>query len=376
MTTGRRIGVNLTWCRPGRVGGSEEYLARQLMGLSAAAPSEFDVTIFAPSGFAEAHRELANRYPIDETRSDGSSRARRIVNESTWLRRRTAGSALVHHGGGTLPVAHRSPTLLTIHDLQYRQFPQYFGGARLAYLRSVMPRSARNATAIAVPTNFVRDTVCDAYDIDGTKVHVVPHGVPSDLGSHRTPESDVRAKHRLGDAPFVLLPAMTHPHKGHRFLLDVFERFGEALGVRLVLIGGAGSIDEEVARRADRLAGLVSKLGRVSDSDRDGLISAAAAVVFPSEYEGFGAPLIEAMVLGTPVISSDRACLPEVVGSAGIVAPLDVDSWREAIGDVDRRRAELVTAGRNRVRDFTVEVSGSALATAYRSLLDVDGVGS
>jgi glycosyltransferase involved in cell wall biosynthesis len=169
---------------------------------------------------------------------------------------------------------------------------------------------------------------------------------------------------------------MTHPHKGHRFLLDVFERCGEALGVRLVLIGGAGSIDEEVTRRADQLAGLVSKLGRVSDSDRDGLISAAAAVVFPSEYEGFGAPLIEAMALGTPVISSDRACLPEVVGSAGIVVPLDIDSWREAIGDVDRRRAELVTAGRKRVRDFTVEVSGSALATAYRSLLDVDGVGS
>lgn len=364
MTSTERVAVNLTWCQPGRVGGSEEYLVRQLLGLRGFAP-----TVFAPRGFAAAHPELTECCAIVETSADGSSRLRRIIDESTWLRRRTAGFGLVHHGGGTLPVAHRSPTLLTIHDLQYRRFPEYFGRVRLAYLGAMMPRSARAASAIAVPTRYVRDSVCDAYGVDADRVHVVPHGVPANLGVDRTDEERLRSRYGLGDAPFVVLPAITHPHKGHRFVLDLFERFGASLGVRLVLIGGPGSMEAEVRERVARMSGLVSKLGRVGDSDRDGLVAAAAAMILPSEYEGFGAPVIEAMGLGTPVICSDRAALPEVVGDAGLVIPLEAGAWRAAIDSVDRRRAELVAAGRARVRAFSVEASGAALAGAYRSVL-------
>jgi glycosyltransferase involved in cell wall biosynthesis len=88
--------------------------------------------------------------------------------------------------------------------------------------------------------------------------------------------------------------------------------------------------------------------------------------VFPSEYEGFGAPVIEAMALGTPVVCSNQAALPEIAGDAAIVRPPTVDAWSDALAAVDVDRAELVARGRRRAAEFTVAASGSALAVAYR----------
>ena len=102
-------------------------------------------------------------------------------------------------------------------------------------------------------------------------------------------------------------------------------------------------------------------------ADRDGLIAAAEALVFPSEYEGFGAPLLEAMVAGTPVVCSDQAAVPEVVGDAGLVRPIDPDAWKGALDDVAAARDDLVAAGRRRAELFTTATSGAALAAAYRA---------
>jgi len=368
LTVVTKVAVNLSWCVPGKVGGSEEYLCRQLLGLD----SSFESTLFVPEGFAEAHPELAERFEIVRGPFDGTSRVRRVMSESSWLHQRTRGFDVIHHGGGTIPIRHHRPTLLTIHDLQYREFPGYFRAHKLAYLRYIMPRSARRATEISVPTEFVKKTVHDAYGIDSDRIHVVPHGIEPSLGSNATPVEVLRSRYHLGSEPFVVFPAMTHPHKGHGFLLDVMERHWADRGVRLILIGGAGSAESDVARRVSsgRLAAHVSRLGRVSAEDRDGFLKAAMAMVFPSEYEGFGAPLIEAMTLGTPVICSDRACLPEVVGDAGLVLPLSIEAWAKALDDVDRRRSDLVARGMERSKMFTTAVSGWALANAYRSVVE------
>jgi glycosyltransferase involved in cell wall biosynthesis len=364
----RSVAVNLMWCRPGRVGGSEEYLRRQLLGLPDAM---YDVTIFAPDGFATAHRDLADRHHVVEMRHDASSRARRIIDESSWLYARTKGLGLVHHGGGTVPVIRRTPIALTIHDLQYLEYPQYFSRLRLEYLRWAMPRAARAADVIAVPTQFVRSTVVDALGVPEDDVVVVPHGIESTMGVGATPETQLREQYGLGDAPIVVFPAITHPHKGHHFLLDVHQKHWSRHGVILVLIGGEGAAESSVrARLADSsLAMGVRRLGRVPPADRDGLMQMAQAVVFPSEYEGFGAPVIEAMALGTPVISSDRACLPEVVGDAGLVVPLDVEAWATALDVVEERRSAFIEAGERRRHLFTTSVSGKALSTVYDRLL-------
>lgn len=361
------IAVNLTWCIPGQVGGSEEYLCRQLVGLPV---GEFDVTVFAPRNFRASHLDLASTCAIRELNHTAHSRLRRIVDESTWLYRRTRGAAVVHHGGGTVPVLHRGPILLTLHDLQYLAFPQYFSRTRLRYLRRSVPRAVKCASLIAVPTAFVRDTVIDAFGTSPEKVVVVPHGIEATLGRHATSEEELRRKYELGNGPILVFPAMTHPHKGHDFLIEVYRRHWSHRGVTLVFIGGQGRGEEALRQRLSEpnSTGIV-RLGRVSTAERDGFVKMSSAVVFPSQYEGFGAPVIEAMALGTPVITSDRACLPEVVADAGLVLPLDIDTWGRALEVVQDRRADLISRGESRVRHFSSEASGRALAEAYRRLL-------
>jgi alpha-1,3-rhamnosyl/mannosyltransferase len=113
----------------------------------------------------------------------------------------------------------------------------------------------------------------------------------------------------------------------------------------------------------------VIRPGRVPEADRDGLIAGAEALVFPSQYEGFGAPVLEAMALGTPVICSDRAALPEVAGDAALVRPLELDAWKGALDEIDR--PTMAAAGRARAASFSTAASGAALASAYRLCLDV-----
>jgi glycosyltransferase involved in cell wall biosynthesis len=134
-----------------------------------------------------------------------------------------------------------------------------------------------------------------------------------------------------------------------------------------VMLGGRGTAEADVRADIVRL-GLEQRVvrpGRVSDADRDGLVAAADALVFPSEYEGFGAPAVEAMALGAPVICSDQPALAEVVDDAGLVLPLEVDAWSDALDVVAARADEMRSAGRRRARAFTTERSGAALAEAY-----------
>jgi alpha-1,3-rhamnosyl/mannosyltransferase len=360
-----RVDVNLLWCLPGQVGGSEEYLARQLAGLAAAAP-DIHARLFVLPGYAAAHREVAARHELVVASLDARRRSRRVLTEATWLRARTAGADVVHHGGGTVPVRSRRPIVLTVHDLQYRTYPEYFTSVKRRYLALSMPRSARRADVIAVPSEYVRRSVIDAFGVDDARVVVVPHGV--DPPATSTPAEEVRERYGLGARPFVVFPAITHPHKNHRFLLDLLAGPWRDAGVTLVLTGGAGLADPDVtaAIAALGLRERVVRTGRVPADDRDGLIAAAEAVVFPSAYEGFGAPVLEAMAIGTPVVCSDRTSLPEVAGDAGLVRPLTIDAWTDALDEVAGHRAELVSAGRRRAAELTTAASGAALATAYR----------
>jgi glycosyltransferase involved in cell wall biosynthesis len=157
-------------------------------------------------------------------------------------------------------------------------------------------------------------------------------------------------------------PAVTHPHKHHEFLLRMMRDHWRDPDLRLVLTGGQGLAEHVVSACTDPR---VCRLGRVPAADRNGLLAMAAAMVFPSKYEGFGAPLIEAMTLGAPVVCSDATCMPQIVGDAGLVRPLEPEAWAGVLDEVATRRTELVAAGRRRALDFTSQASGAALAAVY-----------
>jgi len=366
-----RVAVNLLWCVPGEVGGSEEYLERQLLGLAEAAPGAFDVTVYAPRGYGAAHPEIGRRFELVTTRSSGRSRVGRIGAEHTWLARRTRPADLVHHGGGTTPMVGTRPIVLTIHDLQYLRHPEYQHAAKLRYLSWTIPRSVRRAAVVVTPSEWVRSTVIEAFGVEPDDVLVVRHGIEPARAAVPEP-AELRARYALGGGPVIVFPAITHPHKGHRFLLEVMADAWRDPELRLVLLGGRGAADELVEATIDRLdlGDRVIRTGRVPAGDRDGLLSMASALVFPSEYEGFGAPAIEAMALGTPVICADHPALEEVVGDAGLVLPRTVEAWSGALDEVARRRAELVTAGLERAGHFTIAASGAELAAAYRRALE------
>jgi alpha-1,3-rhamnosyl/mannosyltransferase len=140
-----------------------------------------------------------------------------------------------------------------------------------------------------------------------------------------------------------------------------------------VLTGGAGRAEADVAAAIGERAldAVVRRTGRVPDADRDALLATAALVVFPSRYEGFGAPVVEAMAAGVPVVASSATALREVVGDAGrLLDPDDVGAWVKAIDELlddERARAELVAAGRRQAAEFSAERSAAALIGAYQA---------
>ncbi len=370
------VAINMLWCVPGQVGGSEEYFVRQLLGLHEI-NAPFDVMVFAPRGFSVAHPDVAQNVRVVEVGNNCSNRELRVSLENTWLASKTRNFDLVHHGGGTLPSRGNASTLLTIHDVQYLSYPQYFNTMKLRYLRNRVPSSVRRATCIATPTNYVRQSLDAAFGNVESRSFVVRHGIEPNIGVNATDEGELRSRFHLGDARILIFPAMTHPHKNHEFVLRMLAGPWRDYNLKLVMAGGHGLADTHVNQMIVEL-GLgdrAIRIGRVGANDRDGLIRLAEALVFPSMYEGFGAPVVEAMALGAPVIASDCASLPEVVGDAGLVLPLEESAWADALNEVGRRRAELIARGQTRSAQFTSAKSAEDLCIAYDAALTLSRAG-
>ena len=362
------IAINLLWCVPGKVGGSEQYLTRQLAGLCG--HSEFNLHAYVPQGFAAAHSELVDIVHLHEMPLTAHNRGARILYESTWLNSRTKNAQLVHHGGGTLPMRGNSNTLLTVHDVQYLTYPEYFSAVRLRYLKAMMPRSVKRARTIAVPSAYVRGVLMEKFSLPGEKIHVVRHGVEALVRSEEN-IAHVRNKYGLGNVEYFIYPAMTHPHKNHAFLVNLLAGPWKNRHEHVVFIGSPGRAHEELLALVARLgvSDRVHIVGRVEGLERDAFVAGARALLFPSQYEGFGAPLIEAMSLGVPVVCANTASLPEVAGEAALVLPLSLDAWSEVPNILDNTSAELVQRGHLRVQHFSLAESGNDLAAIYESML-------
>jgi alpha-1,3-rhamnosyl/mannosyltransferase len=363
---------------PGVVGGSETYLARLLSGL-AERSTDFDYTIFALPQFANAHPDLAKTFKMAYAPVSGQWKSFRVAGENTWMlaQCRIRHINLVHHAGGTVPLIRTPRPVLTIHDLQYLDYPEYLRRTKLTYLRSMVPRSAESARLILTPSEFTRRTVIERLNIDPSIVIVVPHGIsPREGRDGGEPGEAVRTKYDVTERFFVY-PAITYPHKNHLVLIDAFARLNKMHSdVKLVLTGAKGSMETRIAEEVRKLGieKSVRRLGYVPMTDLDALYHEATALTFPSRFEGFGAPVLEAMSRMCPVIAADATALPEVVRDAGrLVSPDNPDEWCQTMSDLledDEARTSLAKAGLERSREFTWDRSAAILEGSYARALD------
>lgn len=381
-----RIGVNLLWLVPGVVGGSEEYTTRLLRGLAADMPGDLHLTLFALEPFAEAHPDLVATYPTVTTGLDGHNKVERVGVEATWLARQASrrNIDLLHHAGGVIPpgpAIARIPAALTIHDLQPLVMPQNFSSVKRRWLSTMLPRSARKAAMVFTPSDFTSTSVVEELGVARTRVRTVPHGIEPPTPVPAAEIERVRARYRLGDQ-VILYPAITYPHKDHVTLVRAFARLAAARpDATLVLPGGSGSAEADVvaAIRASGVGDQIRRTGRVPWPDLAALYGCATVVAVPSRFEGFGAPALEAMAAGVPVVVADTTALPWVVGDAGLkFRPGDVHQLAGELARVlDQPAAHdtLAAAGRVRASRFTWDRSAAELVAGYRAAITMGETG-
>jgi alpha-1,3-rhamnosyl/mannosyltransferase len=375
--TRARIGANLLWLVPGVVGGSEEYTVRLLESLDRLALDELEieVVLFVNEALLDAYPQLGTIHPTVVAPVSGSSKVLRVAAESTWLARqaRSEGVDLMHHLGGTMPPRRSGPGMVTIHDLQPFSSPEHFSRVKRAYLRATVPGSVRRAEVVVTLSQFTRQDVVERIGIDADRILLVPPGIDPPAPVDDGAVERARHHHGLDGRPFFLYPAITYPHKNHVSLVRAFARVaaGHPEPV-LVLTGGEAQAEPALRSEIERLgvSDRVLRTGRIPAEELDALLGSATALTFPSHYEGFGLPALEAMSRGVAVIASSSAALPEVVGDAGLlVDPDDVEGWSEAMVSLltdPARRRELAARGVDRAARFTWNASADALVAAYR----------
>jgi len=285
---------------------------------------------------------------------------------------------LFHSPDFTLPPALRARTLVTVHDLSFLRVPDCFPDGLLRYLKAAVPRAVRRADHVIADSHNTRRDVMTLLGAPGSKVTVIHCGVEprfrrmTDAADDRT-LTTVRRKYDLPDQ-FILSVGTIQPRKNFARLVEAFGILDSQFAIRnlhLVIAGGKGWLYDGVLNKvkASGLESRVHLIGFVNDADLPALYNLSRLFAFPSLYEGFGLPPLEAMACGTPVVCSKASSLPEVVGDAALtVDPLDVtelaEAMRRAIED-ESLRSSLVQRGLVRAAQFTWSKAAEELLKVY-----------
>ena len=279
-------------------------------------------------------------------RFPGSSRAAKVARDTTWYLGALPVAArkddVLHVPGHRGPLLSPAPLVVTIHDLAVLRHPGTFNRWTRTYSRVFLPRLARSAKRVIAVSEFTALEAVELLGVNQGRVRVIPHGVEAPFEPHGPAAG--------GD--YVLAVGTLEPRKN----LPRVALAAERAGVDLRVIGAAGW--GEVG---------VQSAGFVPDDELARLYRGALCLVYPSLYEGFGLPVLEAMACGTPVVTSTGSGAAELAdGAAVLVDPLDVEAIAAGIEEAMRRREELRAAGIERARGFSWEAAARATVEVYR----------
>ncbi len=313
--------------------------------------------------------------------ADIPSPAGGALRRSTWEQSRLArlmakAGVEVYHGAHfAVPLGAGIPCIATVHDLTFYRIPRRYPLHRRLYYRA-LAETSRRATRLIAPSKAVAADIARYLNYPAEKVRVIAEAPRAGWGP--APESEVAsALRQLGvEQPYFLCVGTAEPGKR---AVDAIRALGKlkASGPapRLVLAGNAGPLSKALQREASRLgvAHLVTFAGYVGDAGLASLYTGAAALIFPSLYEGFGLPPLEAMACGTPVISARAPAMTEWLGNAAVFVPLrDPEAIAREMAQLlagAARRAELSAAGLEQATQFSWERTAAETAALYHEVL-------
>jgi len=265
------------------------------------------------------------------------------------------------HFNYVVPPSYRGRSVVTVHDLSFESMPWLMGRRDRLLFRRFVPASARRADRVLAVSEHTKRDLADHYGIPEDKIVVTPNGV--DPVFHPNGSAPERP-------PYMLFVGGIQPRKDPVAAIEALALLDGDLG--LVVVGAEKRGGDEVRRTVSRL-GLEQRVdlaGHVDHEELAGLYRGAACLVFPSRYEGFGLPVLEAMASGTPVVAAAVGAVPEVAGDAAIlVEPGEPEAIAEGIRHALEERERLVEAGLKRAAQFSWTETARRTLAVYRELL-------
>jgi glycosyltransferase involved in cell wall biosynthesis len=372
------IGLNLIFLVPDETGGMEVAARELIPALLAAAPAGMRFTAFVNrEASAAGDGPWGEILPAVTVPINARNRVQWVLGEQTLLPRLASrqGVDLVHSLASTAPLWGAFRRVVTVHDLIYAHYPDAHSGIREKGMRVLVPAAARRSDRVIVDSRSTREDVMKLVGVAPDRIDVVPLGLGSVRREAPMPERELRARFELGERAVLLSLSAKRPHKNLIALIGALARIAADRRPVLVLPGYPTAHELELRERA-RSLGVQDDVrfpAWVSAEELEGLWALTRGFVFPSLYEGFGLPVLEAMARGVPVACSNASSLPEVAGAAALLFdPSEEPAIAEALSrllDDAELRERLSTLGPERARQFTWEHTARLTLESYARAL-------